>query len=488
MKKHARLLGLFCVLLAFMFVPVSSFAAAAPGIDTSEFVKLQIYLIGAPAPDYDKMLVVLNEKLKADINAEVEVFWMGWGEYAQAYPLLLASGEPIDAIYASTWTSFYQEAAKGAFMPIEDLAPIYMPRTFAEWDENYIKQITVGGHIVGIPTLFYSYGLMAYIIRGDIAEEVGFDREIKCMDDFGEYLRLVSEKRPDLMSGDWTANSDDLLGALTRENGYLLFPSSPAIVMDAREGKMTCIYDCEFTLPFFKKMKEWSDAGYWSKSVLSDMSQGNFAEGRAASRLHNTDTWKNTYIAHPDWNPLYYPTAPYSLRTRAMQDGFAIPASSKNPERALMMLELFFQERDYWELLAYGIKGEHYEINPDGTLNPLNTEAWAPGGYCDWAFQRVEWKYPVVGEPPNYREWLGKLEAMGMNNPMALLNVNFEPIKNERAAVIDVCTQYSKPLVYGYVDDVEAGYETLMKKLDEAGLRVMMAEMQRQYDEFLAAQ
>jgi len=171
-----------------------------------------------------------------------------------------------------------------------------------------------------------------------------------------------------------------------------------------------------------------------------------------------------------------------------MQDGIAIPASSKNPERALMMFELWFQNKDYWELLAYGVRGTHWEENADGTLNMLvPAEVWSPGGYNDWCFQRNEWIYPMKTWPPNYYEKVEDCKSVGIINPYALFNTNFEPITNERAALLDVHTQYAKPLVYGYIDDVEAGYQTLLDKANEAGLQKVLDEINSQLEAFKAS-
>jgi putative aldouronate transport system substrate-binding protein len=66
--------------------------------------------------------------------------------------------------------------------------------------------------------------------------------------------------------------------------------------------------------------------------------------------------------------------------------------------------------------------------------------------------------------------------------------VDFEPISNERAALMDIHTQYAKPLVYGYVEDVEAGYALLLQKADEAGLQIVLEEIKRQLADFVASQ
>ena len=490
MKKNWRIVTLVLALtLLFTMCPTTSLFAAAEGTapDTSEFVTLSMYLIGDPAPDYATMLEKLNEKLEKDINAHVEISWLSRGNYQELYTLLLASGEPVDAIFAGTWTQFYQEAAKGAFLDITELAPIYMPKTYAQWTDDIKSQVTINGKIYGIPNLYFNFNQMGYIIRSDIAEEIGFDKEIKNLDDYGEFLKLVAEKRPDMAGGAFAANVDGLIPYFARENGYAYFPSWPPFTMDVRTGEMICIFDHPEILDFFKKMKDWNEMNTWSKSVLSDTSQNHYMEGRSASWMHNADSWVQVSVANPSVDHLFYMTVPYTTQHRAMQDGQAIPASAKNPERALMMFESFFQDKEYWMMLAYGVEGIHYDITESGELNPLNTDLWAPNTYCDWGLQRVEWKLPVIGQPKNSAEVWDGLASMGELNPYAVFFADFEPIRNERAAVVEVYNQYAYPLAYGFVEDVEAGYAELMQKLEEAGLRTMEAELQRQLEAYKVA-
>ena len=514
MKNHVRLLSLLLVLILLLVAcapagdggaatttppPAATTDTATPaapgeqadaGHDISEFVNLRIMLVSsATTPDYHNvMLPVLNEKLRERINAELEVEFIGWGEFAQRIPLVLASGEAFDGINASTWTRFYELAAEGAYYDITDLAPIYLPRTYAEWCDNMRAQITINGRIYGLPTFHVANNVMSYIIRGDIADEVGFEGPIRNLLDFGEFMRLVARYRPDMWTGDWTATSDNLLAQFARDNGFLLWPAAPMVAMDAREGVPTVIYKIDGALDFFHLMKEWSDEGLWSRGVLADTSTGNFNEGRAASRLHHQGTWRDTYVNFPEWQPRVYRTVPYTLRTRAMQDGFAIPQSSRHPERALMMYDIFFQEREFWELLAYGVRGIHWDLNPDGTLNMLVPgETWSPGAYNDWAFQRNEWIIPLAAWPANLDEINADLRAAEIHNPFALFNVDFTTIANERAALADVHTQFALPLTYGFVDDVDAAYQELLDMAYAAGLQVLMDEINRQLAEFVAA-
>jgi len=168
-----------------------------------------------------------------------------------------------------------------------------------------------------------------------------------------------------------------------------------------------------------------------------------------------------------------------------MQDGMAVPVAAKNPERALMFLELLRHNESYYNLLTYGIEGRHWELNELGELVALDTDGFVPEAYCSWGFKEAKFFKPPVGMPPNLAEVNAALEAMSTENPCALFFADYEPIKNERAAVFNVWQQYGQPLAYGYVD-VASGHAAVRERLEAAGVRAMQAELQRQLVAFMA--
>ena len=58
-----------------------------------------MYLIGDRPVDNDEVFEKINERLKAEINATIDVKFMSWSEYESKYPLIFASGEEWDIIY-----------------------------------------------------------------------------------------------------------------------------------------------------------------------------------------------------------------------------------------------------------------------------------------------------------------------------------------------------------------------------------------------------
>lgn len=66
---------------------------------------------------------------------------------------------------------------------------------------------------------------------------------------------------------------------------------------------------------------------------------------------------------HPEWKPEMVdilPDVPTGTNP-IINNGTAINAKSKNAERALMVLDLLSQDRDYFDLSVYGVKGTDWD-------------------------------------------------------------------------------------------------------------------------------
>lgn len=461
---------------------------AAPAIDTSKEVELVMYLIGSEPARYGEVMEKFNEKLKADINATVTVKWLSWGDYLTKYPLVLSSGESIDLIYSANWIDFYQHAANGAFMPLNDLLPVYCSKSFANYPvEEAFPQTSIDGNVYAYGSTYRTYNLYGAYVRGDLMEKYGMD-SISSFDELGDYLKNVAKQDPDLVplmivstkgsQLDDVYMSMDGLYPLTGNNGsfYFVDPADP-------EGKVFCKADWEKMPEFLDKMKEWSDAGCWSKSALSNQDKSLFSAGKAASRLGNYDSYVADYINAPERDVQFVDFTKDVECLSFTQDAMSVPISAKNPERALMMLDLILTDPSYYNLLAYGIEGETYRFDENNFVEALDPQNF-PLESGTSAFRTPENNHYKVGSPEMIVEDIKKMGEDAVENKYRSFVMDTTNVKNEYAAVQNVISQYYNPLKLGYTDDVEAELENLKEQLKLAGNDKVIEEFQRQIDEF----
>lgn len=453
-----------------------------------EPVTLTMYLIGSPAQDYDEMLAEFNKHAQADMKATLKVVFVGWGDYETKFPLVLSSGEPIDLIYTAGWTDFYNLAQKGAFLPIENLLEQYAPESYAKQSKTALEQATINDHLYALAATFVNHEQFGYIVRGDLMDKYGMNT-LASMDDFGTYLKNVAQNEPGLDPAGFFGSSNVMQTIYLYNEGYYpafgSWTANSPFGIKVDTGKVINVIDLPEMQDYYEKMKEWSDAGCWSKSVLSNKDNNMFIEGKSTAAIHNLDTWTNVYMAHPDQDIRYYPCWNYSYIPSYMSNAMAIPASSQNPERALMLLDKIRNDQEYYNLLTYGREGVDYSITAEGQLKATDADVFLPEGYCSWGFKDVDFAMPLAGSPSTITDVRAQIASVAVDNPFVSFTPDMESFKTEFSAITNVMMQYEGPLGFGLGKDTVAGLETLRQQLKAAGSDDVLIELQAQVDAYL---
>lgn len=490
MKKTLRLLALALVAVLLLgIVPV--LAQAADPLDTSEHVELTMYLFGTEPPRYKEMLKTFNEMAKEELNTTLTVYFIGWGEYTTKYPLLFSSGEEFDLIYAATWIDFANLAKRGAFLPLEDLLPVYAAESLKDHPEEALVQATIDGHVYAYTSNVKTYSAYGAITRGDLMEKYGIE-PIKSFDDYAAYLQAIVDNEPEFTDPSGGYNDPLFEDAYMYSKGlYPLTGSTGGIYYIDTKAETPTVFaahEWEGFKEMCDMMKDWSDRGFWPKSILSITDNGGLMleQGVAASRLHNFDSFVGDYINRPDeWNIQWANLVPELNHLSYLQDAMAIPVSSKNPERALMLLDKIRTDERYYNMLTYGIEGIDYRIDEYGFLESLDPDAFG-GQPGTWGFRMEKFHRQGVGSPPNYYEMRDELEAAVVPNIYRSFNMDTAPVKNEYAAMQNVYSQYYNTLSVGITNDVDADIAKLAEQSKIAGNDVVKEELQRQIDAFTA--
>lgn len=223
MKKSSKITALLLavvmslgVLLSGCGGPASSAPASVPAaepasssaVDTSEEVKLSMYLLGDRTPDFDKVFDKINAKLKEKINATIEVKFMGWGEWEQKYPLIFASGEDFDLIFTADWAMYNTQASKQGFWEItQDALNTYAPLTAKTVYEDAWEQAKVDGKVYMLPMNYKELTAYVFLLRGDLMEKYNIEK-VETMDDIETYLKAVAENEPSLIPLDVGSDFD----------------------------------------------------------------------------------------------------------------------------------------------------------------------------------------------------------------------------------------------------------------------------------------
>ena len=485
--------------LVLSLVMIFGIMAIAPSAFADDVVTLKFIALGDEGPNESRAVEAINEKLRADLNCQLEMEYISWSDWTTKYSLIFASGEDYDLVYTANWGSYYDNARKGAFYEItEENLQTYMPLTAAALTEGQKGCARVDGKLYMIPqtALGYYDDDTVWVVRGDLMDEFGMT-EIASIDDVLTYWDNVLEKHPEMVPID-EGTADDgrqamhLVYSFADEYGYKdnyqrtlacsggenITRFIPAVV-DFNDLSNIKLVDQdevdEYYLSAFRKARELQEKGYWSADALtiSDCDYNSFQVGRGASFekfLGQCFTFARNYNAeHPEWDVRVYRFVDQPLLEQAStNNGMSIGANSKHPELAMQVLDLLGYEQSYLDLMTYGFEGEHYTLDENGAITTNGT--WG-GAAMQMGFMTTALRVEA-GEDPKYTEYKNTLEST--LPPFCQFVFNSSGLETEVAMVTQVGVKYLPILALGMTEDIEGTYAQFKAELEAAGANTIL--------------
>jgi putative aldouronate transport system substrate-binding protein len=263
------------------------------------------------------------------------------------------------------------------------------------------------------------------------------------------------------------------------------------------EGKVSYALDDPAYLDMIKKAKSFANTGIWSKGILASKNDNTkaFEAGKTPFIFNNPEymiTGTNLYnTKHPDWKVEACDLVPNKLHesSSGTRSGMGISATSKNAERAMLMLNLFGTNKEYYDLTTYGIKDVHYTPVGDNKLNSteLGLKNYVPKENCPWGWERKDFMRYPAGVPDKLLSlettWIKN--GLASKNPIVSFNFVDTNVKNEIAACDNLYQTKGLALLTGMSKDPETDLANLKADLKKAGIEKVQAELQKQVTAFL---
>ncbi|MGO4183670.1 ABC transporter substrate-binding protein [Paenibacillus sp. TAF43_2] len=458
----------------------------------SDLKPYQISLVypGTPQTDEKKVEEALNKLLTEKINATIDLRPIDWGAWDDKINLMVASREEVDIVFTAQWNGHAKYVAKGAFLDLGDLIDKYGQGIKDSLDPAFLEGAKISGKNYGVPTNKELAAAGGIVYRKDVTDELGIDMSnVKTPEDLDAVYAVVKEKKPELIPLYTTAgafNSHffanyDFLGDSTIP-GAILKDKDDTKVMPMEQLDRYKQY-LNLTRDYFKKgyinadaaTTQVASADAWKAgnvfSTIEPMKPGKDAEIASASNL----TGKLAQIMMTEKTVATSETAGSML---------GISSTSKDPDRAMMLINLLHTDKEINNLLNFGIEGDHYTRSGEIITATGNTANYNPGSA--WMFGSQFLNYVWNTEDPD--KW-AKFKEFNQNakvSPGLGFVFDSEPVKSEVGALANVIRQYQRALETGSVD-VDKTLAEYDKKLKEAGVDKVVAEKQKQFDAFLAS-
>lgn len=487
-----------------------------------EEATIQMMIIGpGPQEDTEKVMAAFNEMLQEYVpNTTVELTPVLTKEYKDTFNRMLATGEPVDLAWVGYTTNLNQDMIDGNLMPLDDLLNEYGQGIIEELGTDVLDM-----HRFSDGELYYTFSW-----QGLFANKTGFMFP-------KEFVELVEKTYPNWLEDtrkavDYYWNEETTVDTLNLvldqlEKYYEVLKANNKIYgghnafsqfeqfgfFDANEVYITGIklnYDvcvlhgdetftvvdiekAGFRTAYYERMAEWYEKGYIPENILTgsfkQVTNGEWDESCAVVHHHNlkNESELKQYEASKGVELVGVEIQRKGSIGLGSATGMAIPYCADEPERAMMVLNALYTVPELYQLFVYGIEGEHYTYNDDGTINHVGlNNSTSPYGLANWFIGTCKNSLPESAAKISYYDELIEAEKDAYENPFVNFVFDETPVSDAVAALKAIIKEYRDALLVGAPEsDWEALQKEYIAAREEAGVDRVIEEFQRQLDEYI---
>ena len=487
---------------------------------------IQLMITGAgKQANSDKVWAAFNEQLQQYVpNTTVEFIDVSFDEYSEKFSQVLASGEGVDLAWTGWLINKPQNIADGNLMPLDDLLAEYGQGIVDILGENVVEihRNAADGKLYYLPSWQGLCGeRRGWLVVTEIAElagdtwiedtEAALNKWRNNYSEGTEAFQAVLDQATKYLAA---AKEAGKLGAginTGRVFGWSMYNgtrSNPGvggseIGIPFEDNTFTVIdgVASEHYKLYAKTMADWYKEGYIRSDIMSvdtsTLTMPKNGEITDTTYVFSCDPYlteadQEAAIADAGMDMTYLPIEENAYLILGGDTSYAIPYCADEPERAMMVLNAIYSQPDLYNTLIYGIEGEDYTKNADGTITTSYVGA-SPTADDSYGIQR--WiigscKNALInnGTDPNYYADLEALEETARVNPF--LNFTFDRTNVEGicASILNVYYEYGPQIDNGVAgDNWEELYNNYMAARKDAGIEELVTEFQNQLNAYIEA-
>ncbi len=456
------------------------------------------YMVGDKPAAHDEVIAKANEIIEPELGMKLDLRYIDGASYAEKMKLIMASGEAYDLCFTG-YTNPYQTAVElGGLYDITELVEEVKLNEAVE--QFYLDSAKVKGKIYGVPNIQIISNPDCMAAFPSVIEAAGIGdtyQQIKDMASlkmsyadlekmFGLYTDMFAQlkaKKPELTTV--TIPAGNLATFTNYETLYNL-----AIRRDGTDNKLYIEHETEEWKLGCKTVREWYKAGYIRNDVASNPIDTNVKEERVKVGF-SKETWKpydenGQIVKYGEQFDSALFSEPYVKRTSSLLTMISVGANTKHPKEAVEFIKLINENAELYNILIWGIEGKHYTKNEDGTIKQIKDSGYDEIGNNGWKYGNQFNSFVLEGEPLDKWEQYEKMNNEAVKSPLLGFVPDTTGISTEVANCGSVTAEYKAKIYFG-TEDFDAWYPEFCAKMEQAGIKKVQEELQKQFDEFLAS-
>lgn len=460
-------------------------SGSSPDAGNQKAVELIWYNIGTPQKDTDLVMEEVSKYTAEKIGVTVKMKQIDFGDYTQKMQVLTQSGEPMDILFTASWGFDYvQNARKGAFMELNDLLDKHGQGIKETLDPAFLEGSKVDGKNYGIPANKELPAQDVWRFNKQWLDKYNLDiAGVRSLESLEPLMKVIKENEPSVVPFMIDRNYVPNL-----PYDYIIQNLPMAVKLDTEDFKVINILETPELKEALTTMRKFYQAGYIASEVAtttnnSDLTTtGNWFVDRPTTQPFADNLWTASLgypvVSTPATDSMIY-------NWSVMGSLQAISANSKHPEEAMKFLNLLNTDVYLRNLVDSGIEGVHYEKVSENVAKNLDKSR--DYDMPTFAIGNVMLNYLSEDDPSDKWEGFRKFNDEGVPAPLLGFNFDGSNVLTELAALNNAKDQFWAPLMTGSVDP-DKYLPMAIEQFKAAGLDTIIAEAQKQLDEWRATQ
>lgn len=477
-KTMKRLLA--CLLLVSFIVGATACTKEAGKNGQSDDVPTLVwYLPGDELADIDSVEKEVNKITVPEIGAKIDMQYISVGAFTERMNMLMASSTEFDLCFTGFVNPYYDIVSKGGLKQIDDL--LEETPDLKESLPDYIWDAAkVNGKLYAVPNQQIITSHVVPVVFKDLAEKYDLDpSKIKKIEDLEPFLEKIKKNEPNYIP--WRTASGEFTVGKQYENIKIGF----GVDRNDPDCKVVYIHNTEAHQKGREIRKRWFEKGYIRPDEASigddtlDYTSGKYAVFQTTYKpgverdLYNT-LGREVIVLDGVGEP-------YVSANSGVSTMIGISRTSKHPEKAIKFIELLNTNIELYNLISYGIEGKHYNLTSDNKVQIIDDGGYAPR--ASWKFGNQFNAYVPDGTDSDVWEKTKELNESAVKSPLLGFVLDTKAITSELSQCESIRSEYSA--VSMGINSSKKDYEDYRRRMKEAGEDIVIAEIQRQVDEFL---
>ena len=441
--------------------------------------KLTWYAIGEEPKDLDKVMGEVNKYLEEKINANLEMKFSGFGDYDQKMSIVINSGEDYDLAFTCSWAGDYLgNSRKGAFEPLDEYLNSSKGKALKEEiDDRFWEGAAVDGKIYAVPNQKELGVAPMWVFTQEYVDKYNIPyQDLHTLQDLEPWLKVIKENEPDVTPL-----------YITKGFSHTVFFDQlvDPVGVEVNDNSLTVknMFETKEMKETLETLRKYYQAGYINIDAAT--AQEDNAVKRFVTKADGQPYADQIWSKNLGY-PLVSSPIVDTLITNGSTTGsmIGISSNSKNKEKAFEFLSLLNTDPYLRNLINYGIEGVHYEKVGDEHIKILNQED-KNYDVPFFSLGNLFITYKTEAEPESKWDEFKEFNDKSKVSPALGFKFNSSDVVTEIAAINNVLEEFKSTIYSGSVD-VDEYLGKLNSKLKEQGIDKVIAEMQKQIDEWKA--